>query len=290
MTANEKPHRTYLTSSDALLATYLAGCITISLTIPYRQVGFASVPAESFAHIANALSPLVAAVVYFLLFFAIVMLSGSRLLVGFEAIEHHNLFAKPLSTSRSRLQFQERWLRVACIVFAEALLIFATLPGSALFIALTTCTVLVLVWDVIIAKAVKATQPDSSANEQMARLFRWVRADTLCFVGLVIGFGIAAVGRSIGPKSSGGGPDSMSAFDTLLITAAAVYAMFVAVAFVFEILDQFDIYGNALRVLPLSLLLAVLFLGIILLSGGKLKALEAGARPPVATGSQDMQH
>ena len=153
MTNNAKPHRLPLTSSDALLATYLAGCVTISMTIPYQEVGFATVPAASFQHIANVLSPSVAAVVYFVLFFAIVMLSGSRLLIGCEAIEHHNVFAQSLSASSSRLQFLERWLRIACIVFAEALLIFATLPGWALFFALTTCTVLMLFWDVVIARS-----------------------------------------------------------------------------------------------------------------------------------------
>lgn len=283
MTPNHKPNRLPLTSSDALLATYLAGCITVSLTIPYQQVGFASVPATSFAHIATALSPFVAAVVYFSLFFAIVMLSGSRLLVGLEAIEHHNVFAKQLSESSHRIQLLERWLRVACIVFAEALLIFATLPGSALFIALTTCTVLMLVWDVVIWQAVKTTQGDGSVSEDRVRLGRWVRTDLLCFVGLVIGFGTALVGRSIGPQSTGSGPDSMSAFDTLLITAAATYGILVMVAVVFEVLDQFDIYGNALRVVPLSLLLSLVFLAIILLSGGSLKALVVGAKPSATT-------
>ena len=274
MTNNAKPNQLPLTSSDALLATYLAGCIAISMTIPYQEVGFATVPAASFHHIASALSPLVAAVVYFILFFAIVMLSGSRLLIGCEAIEHHNVFKQSLSASSSRLQFLERWLKIACIVFAESLLIFATLPGPALFFALITCTVLMLFWDWVIARTVKTTQTDATTSEDRARLFRWVRTDGLCFAGLLIGFGIAAIGQHIGLQSTEAEAGKMSAFDVLLITAATTYAILVTTAVVFEFLDQHDIYGNAMRVVPLSLVLGMVFLLILFLSGTKLEAMK----------------
>jgi len=244
------------------------------MTIPYQEIGFATVPAASFQHIANVLSPFVAAVVYFVLFFAIVMLSGSRLLIGCEAIEHHNVFGSSLSVSAPRLQFLERWLRIACIVFAEALLIFATLPGWALFVALTTCTVLMLFWDVVIWRAVKTTQLHASETQDYARLFRWVRTDLLCFVGLLLGFGIAAIGGYIGSQESGAGQGTMTAFDVFLITAATTYAILVIIAVVFEFLDQRDIYGNAMRVVPLSLVLGVVFVAILHSSGGKLDALR----------------
>lgn len=280
--SNHNCHRAAFTSCDALLATYLAGCLTISLTIPYREVGFASVPGESFRHISNAMSQSVAAIVYFLLFFAIVMLSGSRLLVGFEALEHHGVFKEHLAACRRPQQLLEQSLRVACIVFAESLLIFATLPGAALFIALATCTLLVLLWDGILAYNVRTVQRNGSGKRDLDRLAKWVRTDALCCFGLVIGFAVAAAGRFIRRSgASAAGPNTMNAFDTLLITAAAIYAIMVTVAFVFEILDQHDIYGNALRVIPLSLFLAIIFIAIILLSGGKLKALESSANSTV---------
>ena len=72
----------------------------------------------------------------------------------------------------------------------------------------------------------------------------------------------------------------MSAFDVFLITAATTYAILVTVAVVFEFLDQRDIYGNAMRVVPLSLVLGVVFLAILILSGGKLEALKLIGKSP----------
>ena len=66
----------------------------------------------------------------------------------------------------------------------------------------------------------------------------------------------------------------MSAFDVFLIAAATAYVICVIIAVIFEFLDQRDIYGNAIRVVPLSFVLGLVFLAILLLSGGKLEALR----------------
>jgi hypothetical protein len=259
-------HRRYRVSGEALIATYIAVSFTILLLVPYRSDGFLGIPAPFFSNIADRTHTNAGPfIIYALFFLSTVVLAGLRLLIGFESLEGEGDFEDLAANSKPWRRVVERSVRIMTLVFVEALLLFAKVKGPGVIVALVTASMLAVSWNFIIFRM--ATHSLSSAKVKhycRERVSKWLRWDILCLFGQVLCLVVVYIAKP-----------NPSAQELTLVGAAVLISAFTLIAFVFDLVDHYRSYRHSLKVaVPLSAVLAVLFLAILALSGTPFEALS----------------
>jgi hypothetical protein len=270
----------YRVGGEALIATYIAGSLTIALLVPYRSSGFLGIPASFFADIADLTQSQAGPfIIYSLFFLSTVLLAGLRLLIGFETLEDEADFEELVTNSQSWRRVAERSVRIMTLVFVEALLLFAKIKGPGVIVALVAASTLAVFWDFLILRM--AAHSPSSENVKSycrSRAFTWMRWDMVCVIGPMLCLTLIFVANTW-LRTNSGPSHPFSAQEVVLVAAAFINAAFTLIAFTFELLDNYSFYRHCLKVaLPLSTLLAFLFLTILVWFGTPLEAL-AGLSP-----------